>query len=70
MKDRLGDRWLGFSDEALARLLNDAGLINVRVNVGARRTGDPFTVIVASGAKPGKPSKSLSPRRPQSSQKH
>jgi hypothetical protein len=40
------------------------------VTVGARRTGDPFTVIVASGMKPGEPSKSLSPRRTPSTQKH
>jgi SAM-dependent methyltransferase len=52
VRERLGDRWLGFSDEKLARLLKDAGLVEVRVNVGARRTGDPFTVLVASGVKP------------------
>jgi ArsR family transcriptional regulator len=52
VRSRLGDRWLGFSDEAIAKLLKGAGLTDVRVNVGARRTGDPFTVIVASGVKP------------------
>jgi ArsR family transcriptional regulator len=52
VRARLGDRWLGFSDDALARLLRGAGLTDVKVNVGARRTGDPFTVIVASGLKP------------------
>jgi SAM-dependent methyltransferase len=52
VRTRLGDRWLGFSDDALAKLLKNAGLTDVRVNVGARRTGDPFTVIVASGVKP------------------
>ena len=52
VRARLGDRHLGFSDEALAALLRDAGLVDVRVSVGARRTGDPFTVIVASGARP------------------
>jgi SAM-dependent methyltransferase len=52
VKNRLGDRWLGFSDETIVRLLKSAGLTDVRVNVGARRPGDPFTVIVASGAKP------------------
>jgi SAM-dependent methyltransferase/biotin operon repressor len=59
VRTRLGDRWLGFSDDALAKLLKNAGLTEVRVNVGARRTGDPFTVIVASGVKPPvkKPSK-------------
>ncbi len=57
VRTRLGDRWLGFSDEAMAKLLKDAGLIDVRVGVGARRTGDPFTVIVASGVKPTKANK-------------
>lgn len=49
--DRLGDRWPGFSDAALRRLLEDAGFDDVRVTVGARRTGDPFTVLIASGVK-------------------
>jgi ArsR family transcriptional regulator len=53
VRERLGDRWLGFTDERLTRLLKGAGLVDVRLAVGARRTGDPFTVIVASGVKPG-----------------
>ena len=57
VKSRLGDRWLGFSDDTLNRLLKGAGLTDIRVNVGARRTGDPFTVIVASGVKPSRKSK-------------
>jgi SAM-dependent methyltransferase len=52
VKKRLGDRWLGFSDSALAQLLKGAGLSHVSVRVGARRTGDPFTVLIASGVKP------------------
>jgi SAM-dependent methyltransferase len=52
VRDRLGDRWLGFSDDRLVKLLKSAGLTDIKVNVGARRTGDPFTVIVASGLKP------------------
>ena len=52
--DRLGDRWTGFSDEKLRRLLTDAGLEKVRITVGARRTGDPFTVLIGSGAKPSR----------------
>ncbi len=52
VKRRLGDRWLGFKDEELSRLLKGAGLVDVKVGVGARRTGDPFTVLVASGVKP------------------
>jgi ArsR family transcriptional regulator len=55
VKQRLGDRWLGFDDEQLAKLLKGAGLTDVRVTVGARRTGDPFAVIVASGRKPASP---------------
>ena len=51
MTDRLGDRWPGFSDAALRRLLTDAGFEQVKITVGARRTGDPFTVLVASGVK-------------------
>ena len=51
VKDRLGDRWPGFSDPALRRLLEGAGFEHVRVTVGARRTGDPFTVLIASGVK-------------------
>lgn len=51
VRDRLGDRWQGFEDNALAKLLKDAGLEGVRVGVGARKSGDPFTVLVASGRK-------------------
>jgi len=51
VRDRLGDRWLGFTDEELERLLVTAGFEDVRVRVGARLTGDPFTVLVAAGTK-------------------
>jgi ArsR family transcriptional regulator len=50
--ERLGDRWPGFSDETLRTLLAEAGLTDIKLTVGARRTGDPFTVVIASGAKP------------------
>lgn len=50
--ERLGDRWPGFSDDTLRTLLAEAGLTDIKVAVGARRTGDPFTVLIASGAKP------------------
>jgi SAM-dependent methyltransferase len=46
---KLGDRWQGFSDRKLSSLLRDAGFTKIRTDVGARRTGDPFTVLVASG---------------------
>jgi hypothetical protein len=54
VRERLGDRWLGFSSAGLKGILSDAGLTDVKVTVGARRSGDPFTVLIASGTKPGK----------------
>lgn len=53
VRDRLGDRWLGFRDESLEDWMFRAGLDDVRVEVGARLKGDPFTVLVASGRKAG-----------------
>ena len=52
VRTRFGDRWLGFADEELERLLAGAGLADVRVQVGARQTRDPFVVLIASGVKP------------------
>ena len=54
VRERLGDRWLGFTPEALKNLLLGAELTDVKVNVGARRAGDPFTVLIASGTKPSR----------------
>ena len=51
VRERLGDRWLGFSEARLAELLTGAGLSDVKVTMGARHTGDPFTVLIASGKK-------------------
>jgi SAM-dependent methyltransferase len=52
VRERLGDRTLGFTDDVLRTLLAGAGLADVKVTVGARRSGDPFTVLIASGRKP------------------
>jgi ArsR family transcriptional regulator len=49
---KLGDRWLGFDEALLRRLLREAGLRDFRFEVGARKRGDPFQVIVASARKP------------------
>jgi ArsR family transcriptional regulator len=57
VRERLGDRWLGFAPDALKALLTAAGFTNVKVTVGARRSGDPFTVLIASGTKPAKTKK-------------
>lgn len=53
VRSKLGDRWLGFTDAALAALLRDAGFERVTVQVGAAaRSGDPFTVLIAAGTRP------------------
>jgi SAM-dependent methyltransferase len=54
VRERLGDQWLGFAEHDLDVLLDGAGLCDIRVQVGARKTGDPFTVLLASGRKPGR----------------
>jgi ArsR family transcriptional regulator len=51
VREQLGDRHLGFSEETLNMLLTGAGLADVRITVGSRRAGDPFTVLVASGTR-------------------
>lgn len=51
VRERLGDRWNGFSEEKLRQLMSAAGLEQTKVTVGARRSGDPFTVLIASGVK-------------------
>lgn len=62
VRAKLGDRTLGFSDAQLRRMLTDAGLTDVRVGVGARKAGDPFTVLIASGVKPTGESDRSQPR--------
>ena len=54
VREKLGDRQLGFSDDGLTRLLTGAALTDVKVNVGSRGVGDPFTVLVASGTRAAK----------------
>lgn len=53
VREALGDRWLGFKDADLKKMLDDAGFMAVDVRVGARKTGDPFTVLVAGATKAG-----------------
>lgn len=54
VKEKLGDQWCGFSDDHLTGLLTRAGFTDVRVTLGARRTHDPFAVLLAIGTKPAK----------------
>jgi ArsR family transcriptional regulator len=53
VRAKLGDRRLGFVDDELKGLMGDAGLTEVKVGVGARKAGDPFTVLIAAGQKAG-----------------
>src|SRR5688500_3265431 len=54
VKEAFGDRWLGFKDADLKKMLAAARFRGVQIRVGARKTGDPFTVLVAGGTKPSK----------------
>lgn len=67
VRDRLGDRWLGFSDEHLVGLLTRGGFTHVRVTPGARHTNDPFAVLLAVGTKAGGP-RQRAPRKRQRAQ--
>jgi ArsR family transcriptional regulator len=51
VQTKLGDRWLGFKDATLRDLIAAAGFHDITVRAGARRSGDPFTVSIASGTK-------------------
>ena len=51
VRERVGDRWLGFNPGNLEQFLLAAGLKDVTVRVGSRASGDPFAVLVASGTK-------------------
>jgi SAM-dependent methyltransferase len=51
VREKLGDRWFGFSDEHLSGLLSRAGFSDITVQLGARRTNDPFAVLLAIGTK-------------------
>ena len=70
VRTRFGDRHLGFSPAQLDTLLRSAGLTDVRVDVGARKKLDPFTVLLASGAKstvtsrPSVTGRDVAPRNP------
>ena len=51
VRAKLGDRRLGFDDDELTRLLTGSGLEHVKAGIGARKAGDPFSVLIASGTK-------------------
>jgi len=49
VRERLDDQHLGFGDAELQGFMEESGLSDVRVRVGARLAGNPFTVLVACG---------------------
>ena len=51
VRSKLGDRWLGFDDTRLRELVAAAGFTDITLRVGSRRSGDPFTVLIAAGKK-------------------
>ena len=51
VREKLGDQWFGFSDDHLNGLLTRAGFKDVRVALGARKTNDPFAVLLAIGTR-------------------
>jgi hypothetical protein len=51
VRARFGEQRLGFSPTELDALLHSAGLSDVRISTGARKSGDPFTVLIASAVK-------------------
>ena len=53
VRARYGHQRLGFERQELEALLEGGGLTDIRVSIGAKRAGDPFTVLIASGAKRG-----------------
>jgi ArsR family transcriptional regulator len=57
VREKLGDRWFGFSDDQLEGLLTKAGFADIKVTLGARSTNDPFAVLLAIGTKKAKKTK-------------
>jgi SAM-dependent methyltransferase len=51
VQDKLGDQWLGFAPDDLDALLSEAGFGDVVVKLGARRSADPFAVLIAAGTR-------------------
>jgi DNA-binding transcriptional ArsR family regulator len=51
VKEKHGDIWLGFETTELRSMLRNAGFSDVRVEIGSRRRGDPFMVLIGRGKK-------------------
>ena len=51
VKSKLGDVWLGFEEKELRVFLKNARFVGIQLDVGSRRRGDPFTVLIGCGSK-------------------
>jgi ArsR family transcriptional regulator len=51
VRDRFGDIRLGFEKKELLRLLKEVRFAATRIDMGARRHGDPFTILIGCGRK-------------------
>jgi ArsR family transcriptional regulator len=51
VRDQLGHEWRGFDEEEIQGWCQAAGLADIRLDEVARRRGNPFVVIAASGTK-------------------
>jgi ArsR family transcriptional regulator len=51
VKERHGDFWLGFEEKELIRLLKSANFTEIRIEVGSKRHGDPFVILIGAGRK-------------------
>jgi len=51
VRTKLGDPWLGFEEKDIRVFLQNAGFTDVHIDVGAKRRGDPFTVLIGCAAK-------------------
>jgi len=51
VKTKFGDPWLGFQDKQLKTFIQHAGFENIHLETGAKRKGDPFTVLIGCATK-------------------
>jgi len=51
VREKLGDVRLGFEEKELKDLLRSNFFVDIRLGVGAKRRGDPFTVLIGCGRK-------------------
>ncbi len=51
VKTKLGDVWLGFEEKELRGFLEKAKFTRIRIGIGSKRRGDPFTVLIGCAVK-------------------